>query len=160
MSVVLPEPLGPTRLGDAGRNGEVDPVHAQHFAVELRDVLEDDLVLVPAHFTTSIARTLRYSRPRQPAQINISMTHAEAEEISEASWSRKSLTPDRHEQVHQVDQLAPLHIEYRINRLAESGGDEEDRQQQSAGRDPPLDPCRKGQRQQRDDQNPDPRAGE
>ena len=43
------------QAGDAGRDGEVDPVHAQHFAVEFGYVVAENLLLHGghAHFTTS-----------------------------------------------------------------------------------------------------------
>ena len=52
--------VGADQAGDAGRNGQVHAVDAQHFAVEAGDIVEDNAGL--AHRTTSAPRILRASR--------------------------------------------------------------------------------------------------
>ena len=59
ISVVFPDPLGPTRLVIPGGIGEADPVDAEDFAVESRDIREGDQGF--AHRTTSAPRILRAS---------------------------------------------------------------------------------------------------
>ena len=63
ISVLLPDPFGPTRLVIPGSIVRSTRVDAQHVAVELRDIAQDDVAVVtgvaPAHETTSKARTRR-----------------------------------------------------------------------------------------------------
>ena len=80
ISVVLPEPFGPTRLGDARRDRQVHPVDAEHLAVELRDVVEDDL-------RRSRHRSLN-ARPRRPAPCGTSSQTQTAQNASSDSPGR------------------------------------------------------------------------
>src|ERR1039458_9773131 len=68
--------------------------------------------------------------------------------------------PDGADQVAEVQQVAPLCAHDAVDGAAESGGHEENAEEQAAGHGLPLYPGREGQGQQREEQNPDPRAEE
>ena len=75
ISVVLPLPLGPTSVVIPG-GIERDAVDTQHFAVELRDVIEYDAVAYRAFAhprTTSLARTRLFNMPTLTRQAAASM---------------------------------------------------------------------------------------
>src|SRR5271169_382553 len=74
------------QAGDSWRNRQIDPIHAENLPVELRYVFEDDAVV---HRTTSYARTLRMSNPRQIAQYTSRAIHASAREIARTASIRK-----------------------------------------------------------------------
>ena len=92
ISVVLPEPFGPTRLVIPGGIDKVDTIYAEHIAIELADVAELDCLLSGVdllaasrfaaslgcgyHDTTSFARSRRFSSPMQAAQTTPRTSHA------------------------------------------------------------------------------------
>src|ERR1022692_1187436 len=62
--------------------------------------------------------------------------------------------------VAEVQQVAPLRAQDGVDGAAESGGHEEDAEEQAACHGLPFHPCRERQGQQREEQNPDPGAEE
>src|SRR5262249_23079575 len=61
---------------DSWRNSQIDFVDAQHLAVKLRHIREDDSVGFRHHRTTSYARLFRLSRSRLTAQTDPTISHA------------------------------------------------------------------------------------
>ena len=120
ISVVLPEPLGPTRLVMPGGMDEVHAIDAQHFAVEARDVVEDDRssgIGSSDHLRAAdLAREQieaeaadgQQGHPAAPGG-NIVAVHAEEDGAGAAMHGLfKERSPDGADQVAEVQQVAPL----------------------------------------------------
>ncbi len=167
----LARAVGPDERGDAAADREVDPVDAEHLAVELRDVLEQDAVVAAhrdaAHRTTSSARILRRSissaqdaedDERHPAGADrhLLVERAAAEESDVA----EEVGPDPLDQLAERQHAPPARVERRVDHPAERRADEEEDEERPGRQRPPADPGRDRQRQQGEQQDPDPCADE
>ena len=127
----------PDEAGDARRQRERDAVDAQHFAVELRDVVEDDRAL-RAHDTTSRARSRLSSSHTQSAQMATQARPGgpRRELVDRRATSRatsggrstmpEQVEPDDADQVREVRQASPGIPQHLSPHLAERGAHEED----------------------------------
>ena len=114
--------VGAHQAGDAGRNGQVDAIDAQHFAVEARDVVEDDAGARssrPPPRRGSCAPACRGRSARSTASSQTQL-HPQRQRLRRAGRGRRprhwlrawaafeQRHPDRADQVADVEQIAPI----------------------------------------------------
>ena len=87
--------VGSNQTGDAGRNGKIDAVNAQHVSIEFGDILKHHSIVRAHQRTTSNARTFLAKSARQMPHITSNATQAPATGMSIRASTPKSCAHTR-----------------------------------------------------------------